>query len=74
LKEFLCIKIFYFQSGDAEREKYQADIDQQHAERVYLTVEKLVAKIQKDYRRSINTSKYLNFCIAINKNYILIFF
>ena len=70
----MYIKIFYFQSGDAEREKYNADIDQQHAEKVYVAVEKLVAKFQKDYKRSINTSKYFNFYTAINKNYILILF
>lgn len=45
------------QAADAEREKYQADLEQQRVEENYSTVEKLVEKLQKDYRRAINKSQ-----------------
>ncbi len=48
---------FFYQAADAEREKYQADLDQQHAEQTYSEIEKLVEKLQKDYRRAINKSQ-----------------
>jgi hypothetical protein len=51
------MNIFHFQAGDAEREKYQADIDQQRAERDYFNIEKLIATLEKEFRRSINKSK-----------------
>ncbi len=50
-------KILFYQAADAEREKYQADLDQQHAEQAYSEIEKLVEKLQKDYRRAINKSQ-----------------
>ncbi|CAF1500644.1 unnamed protein product, partial [Adineta steineri] len=43
-------------AADAEREKYQADLDQQTADQAYSEIEKLVEKLQKDYRRAINKS------------------
>jgi hypothetical protein len=44
-------------AADAEREKYQADLDQQHAEQAYSVIEKSVETLQKDYRRAINKSQ-----------------
>ncbi|CAF0869988.1 unnamed protein product [Adineta ricciae] len=44
-------------AADAEREKYQADLDQQHADQAYAEIEKLVEKLQKDHRRAINKSQ-----------------
>ncbi|CAF1047240.1 unnamed protein product [Adineta steineri] len=44
-------------AADAEREKYQADLDQQNADQAYSEIEKLVEKLQKDYRRAINKSQ-----------------
>ncbi|CAF1213693.1 unnamed protein product, partial [Didymodactylos carnosus] len=44
-------------AADAEREKYEADQEQQKAQNEYEVLEKLVEKLQKDYRRSINKSK-----------------
>ncbi|CAF3836093.1 unnamed protein product [Adineta steineri] len=44
-------------AADAEREKYQADLDQQTADQAYSEIEKLVEKLQKDYRRAINKSQ-----------------
>ncbi len=54
---FFSMEIVCSQAADAEREKYQADLDQQHADQAYLEVEKLVEKLQKDYRRAINKSQ-----------------
>lgn len=45
------------QAADAEREKFQADIDQQRAETIYGDLENTIEKLQKDYRRSINKSQ-----------------
>ncbi|CAF1654328.1 unnamed protein product [Rotaria magnacalcarata] len=42
---------------DAERDKYDADLEQQRAEQAYSEVEKLVEKLQKNYRRAINKSQ-----------------
>ncbi len=56
-KNFIRLKIICFQAADAEREKYQADLDQQHAEQTYSEIEKLVEKLQKEYRRAINKSQ-----------------
>jgi hypothetical protein len=50
---FVC----FSKAADAEREKYQADLDQQHSEQGYAELEKLVEKLQKDYRRAINKSQ-----------------
>lgn len=44
-------------AADAEREKYQADLDQQYAEQNYSEIEKSVEKLQKDYKRAINKSQ-----------------
>ncbi|UJR15634.1 hypothetical protein I4U23_002571 [Adineta vaga] len=44
-------------AADAEREKYQADLDQQYADAAYADVEKQVEKLQKEYRRAINKSQ-----------------
>jgi len=50
--------LFYFiKAADAEKEKYQADLDQQYAEQNYSEIEKLVEKLQKDYKRAINKSQ-----------------
>ena len=49
---------FLLKANHAEQEKYQADIEQQKCERIYLDVEELVGKLQKGLRRSINKSKY----------------
>lgn len=46
-----------FQAAAAEREKYEADLEQQRAEKYYSDVEKSVDKLQKDYRRAINKSQ-----------------
>jgi hypothetical protein len=53
-------EIFSFQAAEAEHEKYIADFDQQRAERAFLEIEKLVLKLEKDSRRSINKSKYVD--------------
>ena len=45
------------QAGDAERDKINADIEQRKAERAYEDLENCIAKLEKDYRRSINKSK-----------------
>ncbi|CAF1473609.1 unnamed protein product [Rotaria sp. Silwood1] len=42
---------------EAEQEKYEADLDQQNAERVHFDLEQLVLKLQKESRRAINKSK-----------------
>ncbi len=47
----------YFQAADAEREKYLADLEQQRADEAYSEIDKLVEKLQKDYRRAINKSQ-----------------
>ncbi|CAF2567264.1 unnamed protein product [Rotaria sp. Silwood2] len=44
-------------AADAEQEKYEADLEQQRAEKAYFEVEKLVEKLQKNYRRAINKSQ-----------------
>jgi hypothetical protein len=46
-----------YKAADAEREKYQADLDQQYAEQTYSEMEKSVEKLQKDHRRAINKSQ-----------------
>ena len=60
IEKQLCRKLntmFAQQAADAEREKYQADLDQQHADQAYAEIEKLVEKLQKDHRRAINKSQ-----------------
>ncbi|UJR31023.1 hypothetical protein I4U23_018532 [Adineta vaga] len=55
-------------AGDAEKEKYLADFDQQRAERVYFEIEMLVEKLEKDSRKSINKSKpYYEKKVEFNK-------
>lgn len=49
--------LFYVQISEAEKEKYEADYAQQVAETAFSDIEKLVAKLQKELRRSINKSK-----------------
>ena len=44
--------------GDAEREKYLSDLDQQNAERFYLDLQRTLERLEKDFRRSINKSQY----------------
>lgn len=44
-------------AADAEREKYQADLEQQTAEENYSELDKSVQKLQKDLRRAINKSQ-----------------
>ncbi len=59
--------------GDAEREKYLSDLDQQHAERIYSDLKRTLERLEKDYRRSINKSQYEHYFSYHFKNITIIF-
>jgi hypothetical protein len=46
-----------FEAAEAEREKYQADHQQQYAEQMFTNISQTIEKLEKNSRRSINKSK-----------------